>query len=304
MLDDASRTAEMNALIRASDQRWDPSQRILDDPYAQRFLGKLTQRALRSWRAGGRVSRSLAKVAPAIRNYVLARHRYIDDALGSALARDDVQQVVLLGAGYDSRPWRFASALAGRPVFEVDHPATTARKTRLLSQSASNLPAANRRVVSVDFEVERFAEKLIDAGFVPGISTFFIWEGVAMYLTRQAVKDSLSAMAELAGPGSTLCMDCWFLLDRPDTRATVHRMSANLLHVLGEPAVFGIHPEDIGHFLQKQGWSVEDVGDETTLYDRYIPARDRPMYPAQYVLRAARIQDTSPSLSVVGGPRR
>ena len=110
MLDDASRTAEVTALIRASDRRWDPSARILDDPYAERFLGPLGRAALRTWQAGGPLSKSLERVAPLVRNYVLARHRFIDEALGAALAGDEIKQVVLLGAGYDSRAWRFAKA--------------------------------------------------------------------------------------------------------------------------------------------------------------------------------------------------
>lgn len=299
MLDDASRTAEVNALIRASEQRWDPAARLLNDPFADRFLGPLSRTALRTWQAGGRLSRSLSRVVPAIRNFVLVRHRFIDESLGAALAADRVQQVVILGAGYDSRAWRFASALGDRPVFEVDHPATIQRKTLLLARWGADLPVTNRRVVPIDFELDVLQERLARAGFVRGAPTFFIWEGVAMYLTRQAVKDTLTTLAALGGPGSELCMDLWFLLDQPDAKATVHRMSANLLHVLGEPVVFGIHPEDVDHFLQRQGWVVDDLADQTGLYDRYIPARDRVVYPAQYVLRATRARDLASHLSVV-----
>ncbi len=299
MLDDASRTAEVTALIRASEQRWDPSARLLDDPYAERFLGPLSRTALRTWFAGRRLSRSLGRVVPAIRNFVLARHRFIDEALGAALAADHVQQVVVLGAGYDSRAWRFSAALRGRPVFEVDHPATIQRKTLMLARWGADLPVTNRRVVPVDFEVESLEERLGAAGFSSTEPTFFIWEGVAMYLTRQAVKDTLGTLATLGGTGSELCMDLWFLLDQPDTKATVHRMSANLLHVLGEPVVFGIHPEDVDHFLQRHGWVVEDLADQTGLYDRYVPSRDRVIYPAQYVLRAARARDIATPLVVL-----
>ena len=300
MLDDASRTAEVTALIRASDRRWDPSARILDDPYAERFLGPLMKAALRTWQAGGALSRSLGLVAPLIRNYVLARHRFIDEALGAALAGDDIEQVVVLGAGYDSRAWRFASALQGRPIFEVDHPATTSRKTHMLARWGLDLPRTDRRVVAVDFEFDELGDKLGKAGFDPTRSSFFIWEGVSMYLTRAAVKDTLQRLARLGGTGSELCADFWFLLDSPDAKATVQRMSTGLLHVLGEPVVFGIHPEDVDHFLQRQGWVAEDVADQTALYDRYVPARDRELYPAQYVLRARRARDASTPLSIVG----
>ncbi|MEC7948572.1 MAG: SAM-dependent methyltransferase [Myxococcota bacterium] len=300
MLDDASRTAEVTALIRASDRRWDPSARILDDPYAERFLGPLMKAALRTWQAGGALSRSLGKVAPLIRNYVLARHRFIDEALGAALAGSDVEQVVVLGAGYDSRAWRFAKALHGRPIFEVDHPATAGRKTAMLARWGLELPDTDRRVVGLDFEFDELGDKLHAAGFDSRRPSFFIWEGVSMYLTRTAVKDTLHRMACLGGPGSELCADFWFLLDSPDARATVQRMSTGLLHVLGEPVVFGIHPEEVDHFLQRLGWVSEDIADQSTLYDRYVPARDRELNPAQYVLRARRARDASIPFSVLG----
>ena len=299
MLDDASRTAEVTALIRASDRRWDPSARILDDPYAERFLGPLARAALRTWQGGGALSRPLARIAPLVRNYVLARHRFIDEALGAALAGPDISQVVILGAGYDSRAWRFARALSGRPVFEVDHPATSARKAELLARWDLDLPPTERRVVAVDLELDALGSRLAAAGFDPTRPTFFIWEGVSMYLTRAAVKDTLSGLARLGGTGSELCADFWFLLDRPDARATVQRMSAGLMHILGEPVVFGIHPEDVDPFLQRQGWVAEDIADETALYDRYIPARDRELYPAQYVLRARRARDLCTPLTAL-----
>ena len=298
MLDDASRTAEVTALIRASDRRWDPSARILDDPYAERFLGPLGRAALRTWQAGGPLSKSLERVAPLVRNYVLARHRFIDEALGAALAGDEIKQVVLLGAGYDSRAWRFAKALRGRPIFEVDHPATSARKTAMLAHWDLDLPSTDRRVIAVDLEFDALGARLDAVGFDPSLPTFFVWEGVSMYLTRAAVKETLTGLARLGGAGSELCADFWFLLDRPDAKATVQRMSAGLLHILGEPVVFGIHPEDVDHFLQRQGWVAEDIADQTVLYDRYVPARDRELYPAQYVLRARRARDLSTPFSL------
>ena len=170
----------------------------------------------------------------------------------------------------------------------------------MLARWGLDLPDTDRRVVALDFEFDELGDRLRAAGFDSHRPSFFIWEGVSMYLTRTAVKDTLHRMARLGGPGSQLCADFWFLLDRPDARATVQRMSTGLLHVLGEPVVFGIHPEEVDHFLQRQGWMAEDIADQSTLYDRYIPARDRALNPAQYVLRARRAQDASIPFSVVG----
>src|SRR5262249_43732412 len=121
-----SQTAEVVCLMRASDQRRPSAERILDDPYARWFLGPMSRAALASWEASGRGGKLAERLSPGLTAFVLTRHRWIDDCLRRALARD-VEQVVLLGAGYDTRAYRFASELAGRPVFEVDFPATSRR---------------------------------------------------------------------------------------------------------------------------------------------------------------------------------
>ncbi len=283
MTDDPSRTAELVCFVRATDQKQPPDERVLDDPYAPRFLSMLTRVPFATLVGGLRDSAD--RLAAGIGHYVLARHRAIDDALLEALPR--VEQVVLLGAGYDSRAWRFAEAIAQRPVFEVDHPATSARKARIME--GVEVPDVDRRVVTIDFRHDALEDRLGRAGFQPGAPTFFVWEGVSMYLTRAAVKGTLSGLSALGGPGSRVAMDYWYLLDTPDPIGTAHRMSGGLLHLLGEPLTFGIHPEDVGSFMGREGWTVVDVAGQDELSRRYLPP-GRPMYPAVYVVVAERGQ--------------
>lgn len=281
MTDDPSRTAELVCFVRATDQKQPAEERVLDDPYAPRFLSMLTRVPFATLVGGLRDTAD--RLAAGIGSYVLARHRAIDDALLAALP--EVEQVVLLGAGYDSRAWRFADAIGGRPVFEVDHPATAGRKARIME--GVDVPEVDRRIVTIDFRHDRLDERLASAGFQAGRPTFFVWEGVSMYLTRAAVKGTLSTLSRLGGPGSRLAMDYWFLLDTPDPMSTAHRMSGGLLHLLGEPITFGIHPEDVGPFMGREGWEVRDVAGDDELTRRYLPP-GRPMYPAVYVVVAGR----------------
>ena len=159
------------------------------------FLGRLARAALLSWEASGTLGNLAERLSPGLTAYVLTRHRFIDDRLRRALA-GDVRQLVLLGAGYDSRAYRFAPELAGRPVFEVDFPATSRRKSRILSRRAETLPRVDVRRVEIDFEVDSLAARLREAGFRSGRRTFFVWEGVSMYLTRAAVKDTLATIRD------------------------------------------------------------------------------------------------------------
>ncbi len=281
-----SRTAEAVCLFRALEQR--RAVRILDDPYAHLFLGRASKAALAAATAAGAIGELPARFGPGLAAFVLARHRFIDDALVAALPR--VEQVVVLGAGYDTRAERFASALGDRPVFELDFPSTSQRKRELVAQHAHalDLPPCTRRQVEVDFLSESFEEKLREAGFKVGAPTFFIWEGVSMYLTRAVVKETLAALKRLGGAGSELVMDCWFLVDDPDLRAAAHRFSANLLSALGEPVLFALHPEDAPSFVERAGFRCEDVADAPVLESRYVKD-GRGVYPAIYVLRATAI---------------
>src|SRR5207247_1257921 len=113
-------------------------------------------------------------------------------------------------AGYDMRAYRFAAALRGRPIYEVDHPATGARKARIVARHGAKLPVVNVIRVTVDFQTQSFRKELGRAGFRDGARTFFIWEGVSMYLTRTAVKSTLTTLAQMSAAGSEVVMDLWY----------------------------------------------------------------------------------------------
>jgi len=294
-----SRTAEAVCLMRALDRRRPAGQRIIDDPYAQHFLGPAGQLLASTVQVTERLAGRPGGLEPALITYVLCRHRFIDDALSRFLADPSPAQVVVLGAGYDSRAWRFAEALAGRPIFEVDHPATAARKAELVGDTGwpgaedagdgdadgGDPVASDRRVVVTDFQSQGLAEVLEAGGLDRRVRTFFAWEGVSMYLTRQAVKDTLSTIRALGGPGAEVAMDFWYLLDSPDLLATARRISGGLLHLFGEPITFGIHPEDAVHFLERLGFDALDTATSATLSARYV-RDDRQVYPAVFAVHA------------------
>lgn len=277
-------------MFRASDQRRRPEERIVDDPYAKLFLGPVMRAALATLEATGRLGELAEERSPGLIAYVLARHRFIDDCLRSALSGENpteppVEQIVILGAGYDTRAYRLATEIGSRSVYEVDFPSTSRRKAEIVAERKDELPPANVRVVEIDFMTERLEDRLAAAGFVRGAKTFLVWEGVSMYLTRRAVQATLSTIRGISGAGSQIAMDFWYLLDAPDWVATAHRVSANLLYFLGEPMTFGIHPEDVGPFLDRLGFALDDLADAGSLEKRYIKD-DRSVYPACYVVHA------------------
>ena len=300
-----SLTAEAVCFMRAVDQLSAPEDRVIDDPYAQHFLTP-------PWRALLKVPPLAWRTLPELTTYIRARHRYMDDRLRDALdparsaalsapARSaalsaptrsaalsaPIEQLVILGAGYDMRGVRLATELSGRPVFEVDYPTTASRKQRVLASLASlaEIDRAHLKYVTLDFQTESVEDVLLSAGFDPRKPTFFTWEGVSMYLSRAAVHATLGALRRLAAPGSALTMDYFRYLDAPTLGASARRFSAGLLAFVAEPVTFPMDPEDVGDFMARDGWRVTDIADSTELRRRYI--RDgRAVYPANFVVHA------------------
>lgn len=284
MRDEPSQTAESVCLFRAADRMRPPPARILDDPYAELFLGTGARAALKAFKATGWLGRRAERRVPGVAAFVVTRHRQIDEWLGHAL-EDSLAQVVLLGAGYDTRAYRFAKELRGRKVFELDFPATSERKRRVVDQHAASLPEVQVEHVPIDFLSEKLDQKLLAAGFQPGERSFFVWEGVSMYLTRRAVKSTLRTIRGIAGLGSELAMDWWYLVDDPSAMGTAHRTGPAFLHLLGEPVTLSLHPEDVGGFLEREGYELLELADAPTLEQRYL-RDDRHVYPAVYLVLA------------------
>jgi methyltransferase (TIGR00027 family) len=171
----------------------------------------LPLRALRRapW-MGPAVHHALGIAAAGLTYNVELRTRAIDDALAAAV-RAGTRQLVLLGAGLDCRAHRLPG-LAGVDVFEVDHPAMQRYRQQRFEAAARaarrpHVPLARRVVpVPVDFERERLDETLLGAGFAPREPAFWIWEGVTMYLTPEAIAETLRMLGELSASGSVLAL--------------------------------------------------------------------------------------------------
>ena len=123
-----SRTAEVMALFRALETLRPPRERLFADPLAEHFLGSWGRALVIVARipfARRLVERVVDRRWPGARTSAIARTRLIDDAVGLAM-HDGAAQLVLLGAGFDSRPYRLAVGRAR--IFELDQPATQKTK--------------------------------------------------------------------------------------------------------------------------------------------------------------------------------
>ena len=209
--------------------------------------------------------------------YVIARTRYFDDLLQRQLAAG-AKQLVILGAGYDSRPYRFAEQLGGVQVFEVDHPATSAVKQAKVGAVTGEVPA-NVAYVGVDFTADTLADKLLARGYRTTLATVFLWEGVTPYLDLEAVNEVLSFVIASAGAGTVIVFD--YILRSVVEGTCMLPGAANEFAKMSrtsEPLTFGIVEGQSPAFLASHGFqNVVDVGAEE-LKGRYFDPRGKHRY--------------------------
>jgi methyltransferase (TIGR00027 family) len=138
-------------------------------------------------------------VVPGFHEFFLARTRYIDDYLKAALEKG-LEQLVILGVGYDSRAYRFEELKQQTRVFEVDPPATQQVKKERVQGLFKTLPG-HVVYIPVDFQKETLTDSLIANGYDQGLKTLFLWEGVTMYIDAGPADAVLSFIAGFSGPG-------------------------------------------------------------------------------------------------------
>lgn len=214
--------------------------------------------------AGYETNRHIIDVA-ILANLMTMRTRYIDEQLARAVA-DGATQIVILGAGFDTRGYRLKEIFAAHAVdpgtmpvvYEVDAPATQRHKRQRVAELFDPVPG-HLRFVPVDFNRQDLATELARAGYDSGRLAFFICEGVSMYVPENNMKQTLISIASNAAPGS---------------RVVVEYVSATLVRLMqqyedlpaskftskwGEPWVFGIADGRETAFFQECGFSVDEL---------------------------------------------
>ncbi len=274
MRQDGSRTARYTAMARAL-ETVRPRPRLFEDPYAARFLGI---RLLATLAAIPPVSRAVERsidrrFPPGNRGNAVLRTRVIDDWTADALSAG-AAQVVVLGAGLDSRAYRLP-AMRDVAVFEVDHPATLEVKRTLVDRYVRPDRRGHVRFVAVDLLHDSLDEALRAAGFATA-HTAVIWEGVTSYLDAASVDATVGWFARSTAIGSRL------IFTYLDARA-IHGADgggtelAGTFSGVGEPMTFGLRPDEVAGYLADRGLElIEDMsaGDAAQRYLHPLGRRD------------------------------
>jgi methyltransferase (TIGR00027 family) len=189
----ASKTALMVCAFRARCSRWERP--LFVDRWADAIAGA----------EGEEYAKGFEKTWPAMEEWMALRVAFLDRLVAITTDRLGVRQVVILGAGYDTRAARLP--YAGVRWFEVDHPDTQAAKRETLAK-LKGYPVDAATYASCDFEREDPVDRLVAAGLSVTEPTLVIWEGVVPYLTEAAVRATATRLASGLDKRSLVSFDC------------------------------------------------------------------------------------------------
>lgn len=187
---------------------------------------------------------------------MLVRTRFIDERMEHAV-REGATQLVILGAGFDSRAHRFAELLKDAAVIEIDHPATQEYKRRRVDAALGG-PPPNLVYAPADFACESLRDVLLRVGFHKDRKTFFICEGLSMYVPEPGIRQTLGAIAEESAAGSVVLFE---YVNR-DGLDAMTRNPSGLIKAAGEwgePFVFGVPEGRDREFFLETGLGLGDV---------------------------------------------
>jgi methyltransferase (TIGR00027 family) len=260
-------------VLTAMEQSEPPERRLVNDDLAARFLPAPTRWLVTA--TPPKMMRRLMVAAmerdgPGLWANMTTRKRYIADKVTGAL--DNVDAVVVLGAGLDTLAYRLARK-TDIPIFEVDQLVNIERKTKAARRVLGELPSSVQ-LVPLDFEREDVLTVLAERGYRAEGRTFFIWEAVTQYLTADAVHATLESLRPAASGGHLV-----FTYVRRDFIDGVNFYGAKRLYRRFRERQqlwrFGLQPDEVAAFLDGHGWRlVEQLGPEQ-IVRRYVEPTGR-----------------------------
>jgi methyltransferase (TIGR00027 family) len=262
-----SRTAEMTCVSRAASSLETNPHYHSDDYLAVKLLPGVLRLLIQLPVFRRFFVRILAPKG--VYEYVIARTKYIDTVFEKALA-ERFDQILLFGAGFDTRALRFHAGAQHTQIFELDSLFTQQAKLQQYRKRNLSIPT-NVVFIPIDFEKESVSEKLNSAGFHKDRISLFILEGLLMYLEMESVQATFRTIREYAVIGS------WVVFDY--LRASVLRYENTLYGEAGlaktvskadERWRFGIEPRELESFVTTFGFGVSDHKDARELEEMYF----------------------------------
>jgi methyltransferase (TIGR00027 family) len=275
----AAQTAFGPMVLAAVEHNEPPGRRLVDDDLAELFLPaplRWLVAATRFTPARRLLVRASEWSGPGLWANLACRKRFIADKLTEALA--DINAVVILGAGLDTRGYRLTRQVR-MPVFEADLPVNIALKAKTVRRVLGEAPLSVR-LVALDFERDDLLTALAEHGYSTDYRAFFICEGVTQYLTEAGVRRTLEGL-RAAAPGSRLV----FTYVRRDFIDGTNRYGTRTLYRTVRQRKqlwqFGLDPDEVAGFIAEYGWRLVEQAGPDELVQRYVEPAGRKLKASQ-----------------------
>jgi len=190
-----------------------------------------------------------------IYEYVIARTKYIDNIFKESI-ENGIDQILIFGAGFDSRAVRFAEKNIKTKIFELDTLHTQTAKIKQFRKKNISIPK-DTILIPIDFHVDSVSEKLELNGFKRNKTTLFIMEGIIMYLNKEAVDELFKLIYELAVPGSRVVFD--YIYASVLRKENIYYGEKNIhgkVNSVQEPWLFGIEKGGMESFLKNYNFNL------------------------------------------------
>jgi methyltransferase (TIGR00027 family) len=260
-----SRDARVSDLVPRGAAEW--CARCLEARSSLRIVEAISHPALR-WAA--RLSERAT--VPGLPLHFILRKRWIEEAVRAALA-EGCEQVVVVGAGFDTLALRLSREFPRATFIEIDHPATQAPK-RLAAERGR--AAGDMHFIAADLSRVRLEEALSDGAYRPGVRSAFVIEGLLMYLTDVEVSGVFVALRDLQPGGGRVVFTV--MEPAPDGRSAFHNATPlvkQLLSRWSEPFRSALPRADAPKFLERFGFRLRALAVAGTLRERYLAPSGR-----------------------------
>jgi methyltransferase (TIGR00027 family) len=252
-----SETALFAALRRNIAHKDYQNKKFGPDEFAEYFLPPHFRFFLKFQKIRINTKNKLNAYLPGLNEYMIARTAYFDKLFVEAL-NNKIPQIVLLGAGYDSRAYRFAKSNQSTKVFELDIAPTQKRKLECLKKARIDIPE-QVTFAQINFNQEALKDVLQKAGYKNDQKTLFIWEGVSYYLVAEAVYATLEFVSQSSHRESAIAFDYTISVSEENIKDYfgVQEFAQTMKeHHASEALLFSIDEGDTETFFRKRGLKI------------------------------------------------
>ncbi len=267
----AIKTGDGVAILRAMMMLYPKEKRLYEDRYSEKLLPLLYRFFLNKMHNPKKLESMIKKSeksSPGVMGWFFCRDRYVDDILKDCLKKKEIETIVNLGAGMDCRAYNIPSIEKLR-YFEVDHPTIIKKKMKKMKKILGELPD-HVVYVPIDFQKQSIDDALKNAGYNLNSKTFFIWEAVTQYISKDA-NDSTFKYIGQAAPGSKLIFSYVIksFFEGKYNNDGIKKLAKRYVKKNNPIFISGFDPVEMKDYLSKYSLTlIEDI-DSVKMQERY-----------------------------------